>query len=535
MGFVILSGMESLPATNETPYHIAIVGGGINGVAIARDAALRGLNVYLCERGDLAGATSSASSKIAHGGLRYLETREFAMVRKSLREREVLLNIAPHLVTPMGFILPHASHLRPRWLIRLGLFIYDHLYRSRRIPRARGITFAGSTAGQPLKNTYKKGFVYGDGWMDDARLVTLTALDAAEHGATIAPHTTCTEAVHDGKAWKITTESKAPDGTVSQQVVRAKTLVNAAGPWAERFLKTTHLEAHSKPLTLVKGSHIVVPRLFDHHNAYTLQTEDERVVFAFPYEKQFTLIGTTDTPHEGNPADARPDEEEIEYLCDTANRYFSQQITPEDVVWAYSGVRPLIGSSDNSSQSESGQSNISQSKPSQSKASKASRDYSLHLSKTLPLLNIWGGKLTAHRQLAEDAVNKLASALGSLPTCTTATTPLPGGDIAAEDLPALVRRLQGQHPRLNAGTADRLVRAYGTRAPDIFAGPDGPGQHFGGGLYQAEVDYLIRHEWARSVADILWRRSKLGLHLSLADQTALKDYVQGELEAENRA
>lgn len=508
-GLLNCMAMKHVPATAETIYDIAIIGGGINGTAIARDAALRGLNVYLCEKDDLASATSSASSKIAHGGLRYLETYEFSMVRKALREREVLLNIAPHLVTPMGFILPHAHHLRPRWLIRLGLFLYDNLYRSKRIPRAEAVDFQGTAAGRPLKDQYKKGFIYGDGWADDARLVTLNAVDAAERGATIMPRTTCTQASHDGKAWQVTTLSQRASGESVEHIVRTKTLVNAAGPWAESFLKGVSLKQESKRLTLVKGSHIVLPRLFAHQSAYTLQTEDGRVVFAFPYEGQFTLIGTTDTPHEGNPADARADEAEIEYLCHVVNQYFRKEITPGDVVWSYSGVRPLIDDGDGN-------------------ASKASRDYSLKLSNQLPLLSIWGGKLTSHRQLAEDAVNKLLPLLGVNTPCTTATTPLPGGDVAPEDLPGLMRALQREHPWLSAGTASRLVHAYGSRAAGIFSGTDNRhelGMHFGGGLYQPEVDYLIEHEWARSADDILWRRSKLGLHTSLADQTALKNYI----------
>lgn len=501
--------MSSLPAQTTDVYDIAVIGGGVNGTSIARDAAMRGLRVYLCEQGDLAEATSSNSSKIIHGGLRYLENYEFKMVRKALKEREILLNIAPHLITPLGFVLPHAKHLRPRWLVRLGLFLYDNLYRSKLVPRTVSTSLEGTSAGRPLKKTCKKGFIYGDAWGDDARIVILTAKSAAEYGATIATRTMCTEAKHKDGKWHITTETAG-----KQSTVKAKALVNATGPWAESFLKDVGMAKQSKPLRLVKGSHIVVPRLFNHPNAYTLQTEDGRVVFVFPYEKSFSLIGTTDTPFEGNPDDADLDGKEAQYLCEVVNRYFREQTTPADVIWQYSGVRPLIDTSKDSAEKS---------------ASKASRDYSLQFMADISLLNIWGGKLTTHRQLAKDALDTLANVFPGLPGCETHQTPLPGGNMAQGDLPRLLRRLQGRCPWLPSNTATRMVHAYGTLCDDILKGCESRqclGQHFGGGLYQKEVDHLVKNEWAQTAEDILWRRTKLGLHTSLAEQTALKDYLK---------
>ena len=500
--------METLPTKTHPPapqgFDVAIIGGGINGAAIARDAAMRGLRVYLCEKGDLAEATSSNSSKIIHGGVRYLENYEFGMVRKALKEREVLLKIAPHLIYPMGFIIPHAKHLRPRWLMRLGLFLYDNLYRSKLVARTTTTSLEGTSAGRPLKKGYKRGFIYGDAWGDDARIVVLTAKSAADHGATIATRTKCTHAAFENGAWTLTTKTSG-----KEQKIKAKALVNAAGPWAESFLKDTGMPEKSKPLRLVKGSHIVVPKLFDHQSAYTLQTKDGRVVFVFPYEKSFSLIGTTDTPFEGNPSDAALDKDEAQYLCDVVNRFFVKKIKPADVVWHYSGVRPLIDSAGS--------------------ASKASRDYSLGLAKDINLLNVWGGKLTTHRVLAQDAVDKLSGIFPTLPSCQTDTTPLPGGDIASDDMPRLLRKLQGLYPWLPTPTAQRIIHAYGTLCQQMLKGRENRqdlGQDFGGGLYAFEVDWLIENEWAQTAEDILWRRSKLGLHTSLAQQTALKNYIK---------
>ena len=487
-------------------YDIAIIGGGINGVALARDAALRGHKVYLCEKGDLAAATSSASSKIIHGGLRYLEQYGFSLVRSGLKEREVLLKIAPHLVEPLGFILPHAAHLRPKWLIRLGLFLYDALFLSRRIQKSKAITFHKNER-TPLKDTFTDGFVYHDGWMDDARLVITTAKSAQNAGATIAPRTQCKTATFEKGVWSL--------GVLNHkglEEISAKVLINAAGPWAENFLAEAGLGAVSRPLTLVKGSHIVVPKLYDHHKAYLLQTEDGRVVFTFPYQGAFTLIGTTDTPFHANPKTAHADVEEVAYLCRVVNAFFKKPIHPTDVVWSYSGVRPLI---------DDGKGN----------ASKANRGYILDVPEGLPLMNVWGGKFTTHRKLAEDALNKLGKFFPQQEPSRTAKTPLLGGDIA--NFEAFVADLKKAYPWLcdgvfGEGMLLRMAKAYGTQIHHILEGKEkleDLGQYFGTGFYQVEVDYLIAQEWAQNVEDVLWRRTKLGLHLSLAEQSKLKEYL----------
>ncbi|UPG86345.1 glycerol-3-phosphate dehydrogenase [Luteibacter aegosomatis] len=485
---------------------ILVVGGGVNGVGIARDAVGRGLSVWLCERDDLASHTSSASTKLIHGGLRYLEQFEFALVGKALAEREVLLRAAPHIIWPLRFVLPHQPHLRPAWMIRIGLFLYDHLGRGRRtLPGSRRVRFGKHITGEPLRDEFHQGFVYSDAWVQDARLVVLNAMDAARRGARIETHTRCVSARRDGDGW--TAELESRDGT--KHFVKARALVNAAGPWAASFLDDVAHVKHDHSLRLIKGSHIVVPKLFDHRYAYIFQQPDRRIVFAIPYERDFTLIGTTDIEYKDDPSRPVISTEEIAYLCDAANRYFKKQLVPTDVVWSYSGVRPLL-------QDDSGN------------ASEVTRDYLLDIdTHGAPLLNVFGGKLTTFRKLSEEAMDRLGPLLGNPhPAWTADAPPLPGG--GERDLDELIGDLRSSRPWLTERHAWRLAHSYGTRARDLLgeaAGLDALGEHFGADLYQAEVDYLVRHEWATEAEDILWRRSKLGLRVDPDGVRRLTDYL----------
>jgi glycerol-3-phosphate dehydrogenase len=487
--------------STEQPFDLLIVGGGINGVGIARDAAGRGLKVLLAEKDDLGAHTSSSSTKLVHGGLRYLEHYEFGLVRKSLAEREVLLRNAPHIVWPMRFLIPHDPSMRPVWMIRIGLFLYDHLARREILPGSETVDLRRHEAGKPLKEVWRAGIMYSDGWVDDARLVVLNALDARERGAAIAPRTRCTSIRRDGELWSV--ELEDADG---RRCVRSRGLVNAAGPWAATFLRQAGGQSQVRPLRLVKGSHIVVRKLFEHPYAYIVQNPDKRIVFAIPFEREFTLIGTTDVEIGGDPGDARADADEIDYLCTMINRYFSRQIKPADVVWTYSGVRPLLDDG--------------------ADASSVTRDYKLELDAGgAPLLSVWGGKLTTYRALAEEAVQMLARPLGITAGDWTARAPLPGGDLgsvvaASGDPMADFERfceLQAQRrPWLPAPLLRRYARAYGTRIDRLLGSASALsqlGDEVAPGLYAAEIDYLTGVEWARTAEDILWRRSKLGLHL----------------------
>lgn len=487
-------------------FDLLVVGGGINGVGIARDAAGRGLSVCLCERDDLAAHTSSASTKLIHGGLRYLEQYEFALVGKALAEREVLLRAAPHIIWPLRFVLPHQSHLRPAWMIRLGLLLYDHLGRGRRtLPKSRRVSLKRHKSGVPLRDEFHIGFVYSDAWVQDARLVVLNAMDAMERGATIFTRTRCVSAQRDSHGW--TAQLQSSRGELS--TIRAKALVNATGPWAVQFLDDVAKVGHDHALRLVKGSHIVVPRLFEHPYAYIFQQPDRRIVFAIPYETDFTLIGTTDLDYRDDPSAPHISDDETRYLCDAANRYFKRSITPADVVWSYSGVRPLLDD-------ESGN------------ASEVTRDYLLELDqRAAPLLNVFGGKLTTYRKLAEEAMDRLAPLF---PHASEAWTSqghsLPGGE--RRDVNVLLGELQAAHPWLPAPMAWRLVHSYGTRTARILGQArslSDLGEHFGADLYQAEVDYLRAWEWAIDVSDVLWRRSKLGLRLSSEQVARLTAYL----------
>ena len=484
-------------------FDLAVIGGGVNGAGIARDAAGRGARVLLLEAGDLAGRTSSASTKLIHGGLRYLEHGEFALVREALSERERLWRIAPHIVRPMRFVLPHVAGLRPVWMLRLGLWLYDHIGGRKLLPKTRTVSLARHPAGAPLKDHHATGFEYSDCWVDDARLVVLNAVDAAERGATVLTRTPMTSARRERDGWRIAT----PAGTF-----QARAMVNAGGPAVLQVLGALG-EPADHAMRLVRGSHIVVRKLFDHAFAYFFQLPDGRIFFAIPYENDFTLIGTTDAEHTGSLDEVAASADEIEYLCEGVNRYFEQSITPADVVWTYAGVRPLVD--DGSGKPEA-----------------ATRGYRLDLSgesEGAPLLSIYGGKITTYRHLAEEAVDLLAR---RSPAWTgpkwTADQPLPGGDFAVDGIEDLVAKLLEHHPFLAGDEALRIARAYGTRA-HIWLGDAKQrgdlGRDFGHGLSQAEVDYLREHEWAVSAEDVLWRRTKIGLRLSPAQQAALVDYL----------
>lgn len=478
-------------------FEICVIGGGINGVGIARDAAGRGLSTLLVEAGDLGGATSSASTKLIHGGLRYLEYYEFKLVRESLRERARLLAVAPHIIWPLKFILPHEAHLRPAWMIRAGLFLYDHLgeapFGKRAFRRSRGIRF---NPDGPLKDSFVQGFSYSDCWVDDARLVALNALDAAERGATVMTRTRCVGLRAVGDLWHITLRN--PQGVEVEKTARM--VVNATGPWVRRFLDDHALARPDTPqVRLVRGSHIIVKRLYAGPQAYILQQADRRIVFAIPYEDEFTLIGTTEVPQDDGPESPRITPPETDYLCGAINAYFKTQITPADVVRSYSGVRPLL---------EDGAGN----------ASAVTRDYRLVLDRAAgpPLLSVFGGKITTYRHLAEEAVGMLTPAKP-----WTDGVPLPGGDIPRGDFEDFVRAMQEKWLFLPPAMVRRYARAYGTRMGDIIGTAKnigGLGAFYGDDMFEAELRYLVEYEWARTPEDVLWRRSKRGLHV--APQTA---------------
>jgi len=474
---------------------LLVIGAGINGAGIARDAAGRGLTVLLCDQGDIGGATSSASTKLIHGGLRYLEQYEFRLVREALREREVLLALAPHLIQPLRLILPHDKAQRPAWMIRLGLFIYDHLGGRKRLPASHALDLNSHPGGRPLIPGYGKGFVYSDCRVDDSRLVILNAKDASERGAEVLPRTQAVSARRFQDHWLVDLESENAENSGT---ARARAVVNAGGPWANQVLYETLQIIPDHLVRLVKGSHIVVPAMFDHDDAYLFQNPDGRIVFAIPFEGNHTLIGTTEADFQGDPATAEITPEETSYLCECSNRYFSRKISPDDVIWSFAGVRPLFddGAGD---------------------ATSASRDYLLEFNggaDRAPLLSVLGGKITTYRSLAEEALERLSAALGSDSRPWTSGTPLPGGDMEGADFSTFLESTIIRFPWLPDDLRLRYAHAYGTRIESLLDGindMNGLGENFGGGLYSAEADYLIREEWAQTADDILWRRSKLGL------------------------
>lgn len=486
-------------------YDFLVVGGGINGAGIARDAAGRGLKTLLVEQGDLAGATSSASTKLIHGGLRYLEYGEFRLVRKALQERAVLLRIAPHIVTPLRFIMPTPAQGRPRWLIRLGLFLYDHLADLGGLAGSAGVSLEGQW-GDGLKDRSRGGFIYSDCWVDDARLVVLNAMAAREKGADIRVRTRFQSARPVDGGWEATVLDVASGAT---EVVRARAIVNAAGPWVDSIVSQMPAIAPDRPVRLVRGSHVVVRRRFEGPHAYIFQNDDGRIMFAIPYERDFTLIGTTDIAQQGDPGGPRISAEEIDYLCREANRFLADEITPGDIVHSFSGVRPLY---------DDGADN----------ASAVTRDYVLRLKAggLPPVMSIYGGKITTYRKLAEHVLEQMAPVMGFSARGWTDTEPLPGGDIAG--IGQQDRALQAAYPFLTPDMSDRLARSYGSRALQVLGEARSLadlGMHFGAGLTQREVDYLVSHEWARTSDDVAWRRTKLGLHLTSEESRSLDAYM----------
>ncbi|KWC13924.1 glycerol-3-phosphate dehydrogenase [Burkholderia ubonensis] len=483
--------------TQPNRYDLLVVGGGINGAGIARDAAGRGLSVMLCEQDDLASHTSSASTKLIHGGLRYLEYKEFGLVRKALQERETLLRAAPHIMWPLRFVMPHMPNLRPAWLIRIGLFLYDHLAKRELLPGSRGIDMRRHAAGAPLIDSIKRGFVYSDGWVDDARLVVLNALDAKERGAEILTRTKLVSAGRVGDEWEA--RLQLADGSIS--VVRARAIANAAGPWVGDVLHGALGRGAQHSVRLVKGSHIITRRLFDHDHAYIFQNPDKRIIFAIPYERDFTLIGTTDVEYTNDPAKVAIDGNETQYLCESINRYFKRKISPADVHWTYSGVRPLLEDENAAN------------------ASAVTRDYRLEMDDGAgaPLLSVFGGKITTFRKLAEEAGDLLCRALGRDAAPWTAGAPLPGGDIANAKFDAFAAQFAARHPWLPAELARRYARAYGTRAERVVGNAKSLaelGAAIAPGIHEVELRYLRDVEWATRAQDVLWRRSKLGLHVA---------------------
>lgn len=497
-------------AGGETKYDLLVIGGGINGAGIARDATGRGLRVLLCEQHDLAAHTSSASTKLVHGGLRYLEHYEFRLVREALRERERLLHMAPHIIWPLRFVLPHDRHLRPAWMIRLGLLLYDHLGGRGHLPGSRGIDLRRHPAGEPLDTHLRKGFAYSDCWVQDARLVVLNAMDARSRGATILTRTRCERAKREGAAWRVHLR-EGESG--AERTVRVRCLVNAAGPWVGQLFGSVISDTPPAGMRLVKGSHIVVPRLYRHDHAYIFQNSDRRIVFAIPYERDYTLIGTTDVDYQGEPAKVHIAAAEVEYLCAAVNRYFRKPVAPEDVVWSYSGVRPLYDDAHES-------------------AASVTRDYTLELEGgegQPPLLSVYGGKLTTYRSLAEHALERLQPKLGFVAGTWTATAPLPGGDIENGDFDAFLDKLRRNRPWLPPDLAWRLARNYGTCVEHIVGQArciEDLGQCLGADLFESEAQYLMDREWACTAEDILWRRSKLGLRFNKVERANLEAWLQ---------
>ncbi|MGU3574335.1 glycerol-3-phosphate dehydrogenase [Brucellaceae bacterium C25G] len=495
----------------ETPsFDIFVIGGGVNGCSIARDAIGRGYSVALAEMNDLASGTSSRATKLIHGGLRYLEYYEFRLVREALMEREILWANAPHIISPMRFILPfHKGGARPAWLLRLGLFLYDHLGGRKKLPATRTLDMKRDQAAEPLKPLFTKAFEYSDCWVDDARFVVLNARDAANRGAKILTRTKVVKASRDKDGWLVTLQD-VKTGVV--QEIRSRLLVNAAGPWADKVLEGVEGEKHAHNVRLVQGSHIVIRKKFNDSRAYFFQNNDGRIIFAIPYENDYTLIGTTDQDYKSDPAKVEITQSETNYLCAAASEYFREPVKTDDIVWAYSGVRPLYD--DGASQ-----------------AQEATRDYVLKEDVSgglAPLVNVFGGKLTTSRRLAEHMLEKIENLIGKKGPRWTDKAALTGGEFAIADYDAELAKLQKKYSFLSVSHAARLFRLYGLKAYVLLGDAqsiDDLGQHFGQDLYAAEVKYLTGHEWAQTAEDIVWRRTKLGLRLSADEVTGLQNYL----------
>lgn len=496
--------MQTSPQTNERIYDLAVIGGGINGVGIAADASGRGLSVFLCEKDDLASHTSSASSKLIHGGLRYLEHKEFRLVREALAEREVLLAKAPHIIRPMRFIMPHRPHLRPAWLIRTGLFFYDHLGKREKLLGSNNVYFKEDS---PLNSAITRGFEYSDCAVDDSRLVVLNAMHAREKGAEVVTRTRCLSAQREGQYWVVDLENAQ-----GQFQIKAKVLVNAAGPWVAQFIKQDLQLQSPYGIRLIQGSHIIVPKLYEGDKAFIMQNDDRRIVFAIPYLDQYTMIGTTDHEYQGDPAQVKITQEEIDYLIEVSNAHFKKQLTQADIVSTFAGVRPLCDDeSDN--------------------PSAITRDYTLALSKEAddqaPLLSVFGGKLTTYRKLAESAMQQLKAFFPEMQESWTATEALPGGE-NMQSVAQLIQEIRAQITDASDALAKRWACAYGSRVWNFLGevtSVEQLGQHFGQGLYVKEVDYLCTSEWVTTSQDVLWRRSKLGLSFTQKETEALDAYL----------
>ncbi len=518
--------MTDSSSAGSLEYDVVVIGGGINGAGVARDAAGRGLKVLLCEQDDLARYTSSSSTKLIHGGLRYLEHYDFKLVRHALLEREVLLRSAPHIIWPLRFILPHHRDLRPRWLIRLGLFLYDHIGGRKLLPKSWSVDLKKHVSGEALNDEFTSGFEYSDCWVQDSRLVVLNARDAADRGAEILVQTTCTDITAADDHWLVEICDK-DSGTVS--TVKSRSVVNAAGPWVEAVQKLQIRNKVEHGVRLVKGSHIVVNKLFDHEYTYIFQNADNRVLFAVPYEQNYTLLGTTDIEVTGDPAAVEVEQREIDYICEAVSSYFKKPVKSEDVVWSYTGVRPLFDDA-------------------AANASKVTRDYVIHLSESgPPLVSIFGGKITTFRKLSEEVVDMILPRLpefskpefskselgngGSLKAWTASST-LPGGDIPNADYDAFVKAKQAQFPWIPDDLLGGYTRNYGTMIDSLLGEAKSVadlGVHFGGDLYEAEVRHLMSNEWARCADDILWRRTRKGLHVPEGTASKLDSWMQAEL------
>lgn len=501
-------------------YDLLVVGGGINGAGIARDAAGRGLSVLLAEQRDLASATSSSSTKLIHGGLRYLEHYEFRLVREALQEREVLLAAAPHIIWPLTFVLPHHRGLRPKWMLWAGLFLYDHLAKRKRLPGSRPLSLRKSAEGAPLKAEYTCGFSYSDCWVDDARLVVLNAQDAKARGAEICTRTRCSKLVRNRDHWSV--ELTSGDGTT--RTVKARAVVNAAGPWVTEMVETAGLGNKAAGLRLVKGSHIVVPRIHDHDHCYIFQNGDGRIAFAIPYQQKYTLIGTTDIPYDGDPAKVKISAQEVDYLLELVNGYLDKPLSRADVVWDYSGVRPLYDDKKDN-------------------ASAVTRDYVFDLdtgngSDSPAILSIYGGKITTYRRLAEHAMQKLAPVLGNNAPDWTAFATLPGGEMEDGDFDRFLAQAKARFNWVPEGLLNRLARSYGTAIDKILGKASELaqlGQEVAPDLYEAELHYLIANEWARTADDVLWRRTKLGLGMQADQITAVENWFATQAGLEQAA
>jgi glycerol-3-phosphate dehydrogenase len=496
---------------NEQILDLFVIGGGINGAGIARDAAGRGLTVALCEKDDLAQGTSSRSGKLVHGGLRYLEYYEFRLVREALIEREVLLNSACHIIWPMRFVLPHSKEDRPAWLVRLGLFLYDHLGGRKRLPGTRTLDLLRDPEGTPIKDQYTKGFEYSDCWVDDSRLVVLNALDAAQKGAQILTRTRCLSASRQDGHWLITTEN---EWTKKIHSFKAKVLVNAAGPWVRNIVDDVVHSQSSRNIQLVKGSHIIVPKFWEGRQAYLVQNHDKRVIFINPYEDDKALIGTTDIPYDGRVEDVAPEESEIDYLLAAVNRYFKESLRRSDVITSFSGVRPLF---------DDGKGN----------PSAVTRDYVFDLDETdgAPLLNVFGGKLTTFRKLSEHAIHKIEQFFPNIGGDWTRGAILPGGDIRNADFQGFIQDSKAVYSWMPRALLIHYGRHYGSLIKKIVGNAtavDDLGIYFGSNLYEAEVRYLVESEWAMTPEDVLTRRTKEGLHLSDEQKVFFSDWFQGQ-------